>query len=106
MEPSMICPENGSTFHDAASAVTTSMWLNRIIGRFEPFPFNRAMMFARVGLYSKISFGMPFWSKIDLKNLAVSISLPGGFDVLMRRYCCIKSPAMSGYLGQSIGEPF
>ena len=40
--PLRISAENGGTLHSLGSAFTTSVWFNRISGRLDPSPRNRA----------------------------------------------------------------
>jgi hypothetical protein len=74
-------PPKGSTDHRSFSTGTTSIWLSRRMGFFFPFPFKVERRLPRPGEGSKPWQGILSPSKIVLKNLAPSISFPGGLTV-------------------------
>src|SRR5262249_2925866 len=62
------------------------MWLKRSRAFFEPSPLIRAIRSARPGAISRISDGIPSFARSASSQRAVFISLPGGFEVSIRRY--------------------
>src|SRR5204863_5194931 len=99
MESSRIAALNGGDFQCEASLVTTSIWFNKMIGRFASAVLCGilAHISARPGTYSNKRFSIPSASKIFLKKAAERASLPGGFVVSMRKYSCSHCRAKSEY---------
>src|SRR6266571_7122818 len=99
MESPRIAALNGGAFQCEASLVTTSIWFNKMIGRFASVVLcgTLAHISARPGTYSNTRFSIPSASKIFLKKAADRVSLPGGFVVSIRRYSCSHCRANSEY---------
>ena len=75
--PSRVTPDQGPIRQAESVAGTTSMWLSRMIGRFEPSPLRRAYRLPRPGEDSKICEEIPSLASTCCSHLAPAVSLPG-----------------------------
>ena len=80
-------------FHAVGSAVT-SVWLSRIMGRFEPLPLRRAMMFASGFVFEDLI--------LDAVLIEDLLEEPGGFNLVARRVRSIDAQVLLHQLNRHV----